>query len=276
MVVPPGLGAELVLVDNSPDDDIGPIVEAVSDRLPLPIACLREPTHGLGAARNCGLKGSTGEIVAFTDDDCRVDPDWLCQIAARFARDPQLMLLGGRVELFDPADAPITVLRGSAPARLSSTADIFGFLHGCNMAFRRSLADRIGRFNPTFGSGSPVDSGDDAELVYRAFRSGASTAYEPKAVVYHDHGRRTRRSTRSKLMRYQQANGAILAKHARSGDEAAARLLREVVWAPLATLTRWPLSPDACLRASYRAVLYGLGAVRYRVFAARLERGAQP
>ncbi len=270
---PRNISCELVLINNRPGTDIRPILEESSSRMDFPALLHSEARRGISSARNAGIRQSRGEILAFTDDDCIVDPEWLTRIHENFAVDPELMGLGGRVELFDESAGDITVRRGGAPAALTSGSEIFGFLHGCNMAFRRSLFERVGYFDPDFGIGSRVGSGDDCEFVYRAFRSGARVRYQPDVLVYHDHGRRTRRQVRGTLLRYQLANGAVLAKHRRAGDEDAAMLLRAVAHGPLASLSRRPYSISESLRAGYRAAVFGLGALRYRFVTMREPRG---
>lgn len=57
-----------------------------------------DPDLGVCAARNVGLERAVGDVVAFTDDDCRPPPDWLAAIDRAFERRPDLVLLEGPVE----------------------------------------------------------------------------------------------------------------------------------------------------------------------------------
>ena len=266
--VPADMNAEIVLINNEPGLDLSPLAHELCGLLPFNLRPSVEPKRGLGRARNRGLECAHGRILAFTDDDCLVAPTWLTEIQRCFARDPALEGLGGRVEPADPADRPITLRLGDSPAELSATEQVFGFLHGCNMAFRRELFDRVGGFDPDFGAGSRLGAGEDAELVYRANRAGAKIRYEPSVAVRHDHGRRSWRQMRSTLNRYHQANGAILAKHSRTGDEEARALLRKIWRGPLDSLSKQPYSASETLRASYHFAMFGVGALRYRMIAA--------
>lgn len=268
LLVPPAFAAELIVVNNRPDTDIAPIVAEVAGRLPLTVKQLSESKRGLGHARNKGLAHTDGEIIAFTDDDCLVDRCWLLRIGRCFADDPDLMGLGGRVELFDPADSPITVLRGTSSNFLSSHEQVFGFLHGCNMAFRRRLFEQIGYFDTRFGIGSLINSGDDSEFLYRAYQAGCRIRYEPRVLVHHNHGRRSRTQVRCTMTRYHLANGAILAKHAQAGDVNARNLLKNIAARPLGSLRDRPYSASASLRACYHFGSYALGALRYWFFSA--------
>ena len=53
--------------------------------------------RGLSIARNAAMREAQGTIVAFLDDDCEADPDWLLVVATAFADDPDLGVVGGAV-----------------------------------------------------------------------------------------------------------------------------------------------------------------------------------
>jgi len=262
-----GLSAELILVNNAPLNDLGSILREAAIHLQMPVTLVNESSPGLARARNRGLLHARGAVIAFTDDDCIVDRSWLANIWGRFVSEPELMGLGGRVELARPGDVPVTVRTGDVPEQLSTFAGVFGFMHGCNMAFRRALFERIGGFDSDFGAGSALRAGEDTEFVYRAFRAGARIGYEPSVLVWHDHGRATWRQKRTTLNGYHQANGAVLAKFARAGDAPATALLRAVARRPLDLLRRRPFSVLEATRAWYQLLMFGLGAARYRVLA---------
>ncbi len=265
----PDLSAELILVNNAPWTDLGPIVREASTGLRMPVTYVTEFERGLARARNRGMLHARGDVIAFTDDDCVVDRSWLANIWRRFVSDPDLMGLGGRVELANPADLPITVRTGDAPEQLACLEEVFGFMHGCNMAFRRALFERIGGFDTDFGAGSALRAGEDTEFVYRAFRAGAHIAYEPSVLVWHDHGRANWRQRRRTLNRYHQANGAVLAKFARAGDAPAKALLQAMARRPLELVRRQPHAVFEATRACYQLLMFGLGALRHRVLTGR-------
>lgn len=265
----PDFAAELILVNNAPSTDLAPIVQEASTRLRMSVTLVTELERGLSHARNRGLLHARGDVIAFTDDDCVVDRPWLANIWRRFVKEPDLMGLGGRVELANPHDLPITVRAGDAPEQLLAFAAVFGFMHGCNMAFRRALFERMDGFDTDFGAGSAMGAGEDTEFVYRAFRGGNRIGYEPSVLVWHDHGRTTWRQRRMTLNRYHQANGAVLAKFARSGDAPARALLRAIARRPLDLVRRRPCSVFEATRACYQLVMFGLGAARHRVLTRR-------
>jgi glycosyltransferase involved in cell wall biosynthesis len=73
---------ELIVVDNKSTDGTRAVVEAQAAAFPAPLRYVFEPEQGRYAALNTGIRAATGAIVATTDDDARVEPDWLTRAAA--------------------------------------------------------------------------------------------------------------------------------------------------------------------------------------------------
>src|SRR5262245_51141849 len=76
---------ELIVVDNGSSDGSGDLVERFLAAGRLVGKLVREPRPGLGRARNAGIAGSRGEILAFTDDDCYPREDFLDRLVETFA-----------------------------------------------------------------------------------------------------------------------------------------------------------------------------------------------
>jgi glycosyltransferase involved in cell wall biosynthesis len=188
---PAHLAWEVVVVDNNSNDATPDVAGRFVQRDLFPVRYVFEGKQGISHARNRGVMEARGSVIACVDDDCVVHESWLAEIADEFARDEQLMMLGGRVELFDPADAPMTVRTGRK--RLDLTDDVTAFEHliGCNLAFRRAAHERVGGFDPRYGAGSGLlPSNEDSEFAYRVVSLGGRVVYAPDVVVYHHHGRR--------------------------------------------------------------------------------------
>ena len=64
---------------------------------------------GLLVARNCGIRRAQCDLFAFTDDDCRLVPNYFVDLLAHLQSDRVPTLRGGRVELGDPLDLPMTI-----------------------------------------------------------------------------------------------------------------------------------------------------------------------
>src|SRR5687767_13125293 len=73
---PDGTALELVVVDNNSSDGTRALVESWRERSPHPVRYVFERRQGLAYARNAGVRTSTAPLIACTDDDCLVAPDW--------------------------------------------------------------------------------------------------------------------------------------------------------------------------------------------------------
>src|SRR3954453_20674871 len=69
---------------------------------------------------------------------------------------------------------------------------------GANMAFRKSVFEEIGLFDPALDVGTVTNGGGDLDMFFRVVRAGHTLAYEPAALVWHRH-RRTYRELREQL-----------------------------------------------------------------------------
>lgn len=216
---------ELLIVDNNSTDATRDVCEAWRHRLTVPFEYVFEETQGTGAARNKGIQAARGNIVAFTDDDCLVAPDWLENIVREFDGNPRLSGLGGRSEQADARDATLALRMSEERRVLCSATAALGFIPGCNMAFRRELLADIGGFDPFFGAGARFPGAEDTDFLYRAFKRGARLLYAPNVRVIHNHGRRSLEEVKNLRKNYVASRGAFYAKHALRGDTTVMRLM---------------------------------------------------
>jgi glycosyltransferase involved in cell wall biosynthesis len=213
------LDAEIVVVDNASSDETPRLIESWAAASAVPIQSLYEPRAGHARAQNRALRAARGELLAFTDDDCRLHPEYINDLVHHDGEDRGLVLRCGRIELGDPSDLPLTIntsplrvrwTRGTNSARRERIGD---HLHGCNMTMRRALVESIGYFDESFGPGAYVGSGEDTDFIYRAYQAGAALEYVPDMIVFHHHGRKTAESGRRLLRSYTVANGALFARY---------------------------------------------------------------
>lgn len=88
---------EVLVVDNNSSDNLEGVVAA------YPVKLLHERhTQSSYAARNLGVRRARGEILAFTDADCLVHPQWLCCLQAVF-QDPAVGGAAGTIHGVEPA-----------------------------------------------------------------------------------------------------------------------------------------------------------------------------
>lgn len=145
--------AEIVIVDNGSTDTTGSTVKAWADAASVPVRLLFEPKPGLSRAHNRALLAAQGELLAFTDDDCRLSKDYVNDLLRHDAADTALVLRGGRIELGDPFDLPLTIkttpdrIRWHRRMNSARHQPISGQINGCNMTMRRALVEKLGPFD---------------------------------------------------------------------------------------------------------------------------------
>jgi glycosyltransferase involved in cell wall biosynthesis len=189
--------AEIVVVDNAPTDT------STYDvcREFAQVVYREEPRAGLDFARNTGLVTAQGPVVAFVDDDVVVHP-WLIYRVWETFRDPSIAAMTGLVialELqteaqllfeqhwsfnrgyVDKLYSPHYVRQAAQPA-----PPVWEVGAGANMAFRKSVFEKIGYFDELLDVGAAGCSGD-SEMWYRLLLHGHRIHYNPRAVVYHEH-----------------------------------------------------------------------------------------
>jgi glycosyltransferase involved in cell wall biosynthesis len=184
---------EILVVDNCPSDDSTQRLCATR-----PVRYVLEPHAGQSRARNRGILETTGDFVAFTDDDCVVDPGWLDDLDGSFS-DPLVMGVTGYVgpvELESPSQTlfelqggfqrglQYTVFDGGqkSPVRISGRVGA-----GANMILRREAFEKVGLFAEELGPGTPARASDETYLFYRLLARAQRLVFEPSRIVWHRH-----------------------------------------------------------------------------------------
>ena len=138
---------------------------------------------GLSAARNAGLAAATGDIVAYTDADVRVDPDWLTYLVRPFAR-ADVVAAGGLS--LPPPESPwmahCVARSPGGPTHVLLDDRTAEHVPGCNLAIRRDALRAIGGFNPIY-----LRAGDDVDVCWRLQNAGGRIEFVPAALVWHHH-----------------------------------------------------------------------------------------
>ena len=193
-----GAGIELLVVDNAPSDSqTRELVESLGD-----VRYATDPRPGLDFARNAAIAEARGELLAFVDDDVRVDSRWLRGLRRALTEHPEAGAVTGLVlpaELRTEAQILFekrggfqktfaTVRYGEELPGHPFYPCIGGkFGTGCNMAFRRSLLQDLGGFDEALDAGAALPGGGDTDMFYRVVRSGHPLIYEPEFQVFHRH-----------------------------------------------------------------------------------------
>jgi GT2 family glycosyltransferase len=210
---------DLLVVDQSDDDRTGTVVRGLMTDHPN-LRYVHSSTPGLSRAYNVGVRETSGELLAFTDDDCVVPPDWIETIVGLFDGDPAVDMLQGQVlrpaALADSADQ-IPTLPIDRPQRLNRRDGFHIWVMGANFAARRRLFDLIGGFDEALGGGGPLKSSQDQDFQYRAYLAGATVRLSPEVKVDH-YGVRSRDQWPATLRAYGFGDAAFYFKHVRCGD----------------------------------------------------------
>jgi glycosyltransferase involved in cell wall biosynthesis len=83
------------VVDNASTDTTASV--ALSFQGSLNLKFIREERIGIPYARNAGLRTASGDVLAFIDDDCEAEPEWLAELEKPFLEDPHVGSVGGSV-----------------------------------------------------------------------------------------------------------------------------------------------------------------------------------
>ena len=215
VVTPQGKTWEAVVVDNNSRDNTKDVVDAFARNNPGLARYVFEKRQGKSFALNAGVGNAKGDIIAFTDDDCIVDRHWISAILDEFASDPDLAVLGGRVELYNKDDRPLSLVRWSEKTVFQSLDLLFEpLIIGCNMAAKKAVFHRAGQFDPALGPGSIGSAiAEDVDFIYRAHKKGFKVIYSPDVLVYHNHGRQSDEEIKSLMRKYGIGRGSFYCKY---------------------------------------------------------------
>ena len=208
---------ELIVVNNGSTDETETIIREYQQRAGFPVIYVYEAKVGLSRARNAGILASSGEIVAFTDDDCYLKPGYFRAVSNAF-RDSEISYCGGRILLFDPSDANYGCI--SKEKRFSIPPFSFlkaGAIQGANMIVRSKVFRKIGLFDPRLGAGTKFRC-EDIDFCAQASLAGLHGAFIPEIVVLHHHRRKPGADIESLKRQNDYARGAYYAKYILRGN----------------------------------------------------------
>lgn len=197
-------GFETIVVDNGSTDGTADFVRGNFPWVKL----LELDSCGLSAARNAGAEVAGGEILAFTDDDCVPDREWLVRLARVFA-DPRFAAAGGPNLPPKPRNWHEAVVAAApgAPSHVMLDDEEAEHLPGCNLAVIKTAFNAIGGFDPIFRT-----AGDDVDFCWRLRAAGFRLGFAPGAFVWHWR-RPAIRSFLKQQIGYGQAERLLIAKH---------------------------------------------------------------
>jgi glycosyltransferase involved in cell wall biosynthesis len=175
---------EIIVVDGGSTDGTNQMVSKFFKNTQIIV----EKRDGISIARNTGGKNAKGDILAFTDDDCVVDKDWIRNIVTAF-RDDKVGAAGGPNILLHPDLFPQKFIN-SPTLGIFSLGDkkiLVDFLITANFAIRHTVFKSI-KFDELYGRRKTAiyKWEEDTEICQRLTDAGYKLAYLPLAKVYHN------------------------------------------------------------------------------------------
>ena len=167
---------EVILVDDGSTDD----TSYIAAQFPW-VRYIHQSNQGLSHARNTGATAAKGEVFAYTDSDCMVDPDWLYYLIGTLVSGDYAGVGGPNVT--PPAKNWIQACVAAAPGGPSHvllTDVVAEHIPGCNMAFYRWAFEGVGGFDTEYRK-----AGDDVDFCWRIQQAGWVIAFSPTAIVWH-------------------------------------------------------------------------------------------
>ena len=180
---------EVLVVDDGSPEPLDAVVASVQDR--LIVRMIHQNHAGPATARNHGVQQACGELIAFTDDDCRPRPDWLQKLVERENEAPGSLIGGSTInglpeEVFTSASQLIVDL---VYAHFNADAERAYFLTSNNLLCSKAALLEIGGFDTTF----TVAGGEDREFCDRWRLAGKRLIWHKTAVIDHFHSQSLRK-----------------------------------------------------------------------------------
>jgi glycosyltransferase involved in cell wall biosynthesis len=165
---------ELRVVDDGSRDRTGAVLDRYRDR----VVVMHAPHRGRSAARNAGWRATSAEVVAYTDADCVVDPEWVMELVAAVA-DEHIGAAGGTITALPPA-SPLERF-GDLLHDQRRSIEVFQppYVISMNWASRREVLMQFGGFEERF------HRAEDVDLTFRMLQAGYGVAFAPGALIHH-------------------------------------------------------------------------------------------
>lgn len=199
LTVASGRRWDVIVVDNNSRDQTRQVVERHAADFPVPLRYLFEARQGRSSALNTGIAAAGGAIVAMTDDDVRVEPQWLDAACDALRAGPgPIAYAGGPVRPMWEVPPPrwLDLTRGDlwGTIAIQDHGDA-AFVYeekrkvplGANMAARRELFAAAGTFRADLGrtSGRLLLGQEVPDLLLRVRAAGLRGMYVPRMQVHH-------------------------------------------------------------------------------------------
>ncbi len=170
---------EIVIV-NAGDDRADHVIEKFKGRNKIEFKILKVVNKNLAANRNLGIPQCSGDILAMTDDDAEVFPDWITQIKRAHLEHPDAGAVGGPV-LGTNTQSLIGKVADATTFPIFSSACSTRTLPGVNIAYKKEAVQKVGPQDET------LFRGEDVDYNWRIIGLGYKIYFDPRIKVYHHH-----------------------------------------------------------------------------------------
>jgi glycosyltransferase involved in cell wall biosynthesis len=145
---------EIIVVDGGSKDETCRIAGKYADKVFV------QTSRKVGGARNDGIIAAKGEIVATTDADCILPPNWIELINKDFLDEYVVQLYGPVYPIEVGIGNKLSLFLANTFSRIGYYSQTFYYTLGCNTAFRKAAFVKAGMYRC-------IDAGDDLEIALR-------------------------------------------------------------------------------------------------------------
>ncbi len=172
---------EVIIVDQNGDDRLVALLEAFA--VTLEIVHERVAFRGASRARNHGARLARGAWLGFPDDDCRLLPDALSEVARAIAEQDVHVVTGQTID----EDGCPNVLGWKQQPVLFTRRTMFGCLTEATLFVRRDSFLTVGGFDERFGPGAAFPAAEGIDLMNRLFAilGEGKACYRPQVKMKH-------------------------------------------------------------------------------------------
>jgi glycosyltransferase involved in cell wall biosynthesis len=169
---------EIVVVNDGSTDGTQALLDEAAARGNITVRAIhRESSSGPAVGRDEGWRAARAPLIAFTDDDCVPDPEWLERGLEASSANPGAFVQGRT------APRPDQLERLGPWSRTMDVAELGPHFPATNVFYPRDLLETLDGWDTD--AYADAAGGEDTDLAWRAIESGAQPVYEPRSLTFH-------------------------------------------------------------------------------------------